>query len=186
MARNPQRAREALAGYLFLTPNLLGFVAFSAFPVIASLLLSFASWDLITPPTLVGGENYRRLATDPLFWKSLYNTTLYSLGTVPLTITLGLVLALALNGKTRGLYWFRTAFFLPVVASSVAVALIWQWLLDTDIGLINYVFGWIGLGPIPWLTSTRWAMPAVIMVAVWKTLGYNMVILLAALQEVPR
>ncbi len=169
-----------------MTPNLLGFLIFSAFPVVASLLLSFAEWDLITPPEMTGLDNYARLADDPVFWKSLYNTVYYSIGSVPLTILAGLMLALALNGKTRGLYAFRTAFFLPVVASSVSVALIWQWLLDRDIGLVNYALSLVGLEPVPWLTSTRWAMPSVIMVAVWKNLGYNMVILLAALQEVPR
>ncbi|HEY8498740.1 MAG TPA: sugar ABC transporter permease [Limnochordales bacterium] len=186
MASHRLRAREAAAGYLFLTPNLLGFLIFSAFPVVASLLLSFADWDLITAPQAAGVSNYTRLVDDPVFWKSLYNTLYYTVGSVPLTIGLGLLLALALNGKTRGLYGYRAAFFLPVVASSVSVALIWQWLLDRDIGLINYVLSLVGIEPIPWLTSTRWAMPSVIMVAVWKNLGYNMVILLAALQEVPR
>jgi len=186
MASHRLRAREAAAGYLFLTPNLLGFLIFSAFPVVASLLLSFADWDLITAPQAAGVSNYTRLVDDPVFWKSLYNTLYYTVGSVPLTIGLGLLLALALNGKTRGLYGYRAAFFLPVVASSVSVALIWQWLLDRDIGLVNYVLSLVGIEPIPWLTSTRWAMPSVIMVAVWKNLGYNMVILLAALQEVPR
>lgn len=186
MTSHRLRAREAAAGYLFLTPNLLGFLIFSAFPVVASLLLSFADWDLITAPQAAGVSNYTRLVDDPVFWKSLYNTLYYTVGSVPLTIGLGLLLALALNGKTRGLYGYRAAFFLPVVASSVSVALIWQWLLDRDIGLINYVLSLVGIEPIPWLTSTRWAMPSVIMVAVWKNLGYNMVILLAALQEVPR
>lgn len=186
MTSHRLRAREAAAGYLFLTPNLLGFLIFSAFPVVASLLLSFADWDLITAPQAAGVSNYTRLVDDPVFWKSLYNTLYYTVGSVPLTIGLGLLLALALNSKTRGLYGYRAAFFLPVVASSVSVALIWQWLLDRDIGLINYVLSLVGIEPIPWLTSTRWAMPSVIMVAVWKNLGYNMVILLAALQEVPR
>jgi multiple sugar transport system permease protein len=177
--------RDAVVGYLFLTPNFLGFIIFTAFPVIGSLLISFSSWNLITPSTAVGLANYRNLALDQVYWQSLLNTVIYSLASVCLNIFLALFLAALLNRKSRGINLARSAFFLPVIYSSVAIALIWQWLFDYQMGLFNHLLSWIHLGPFPWINSPQWALPSVIMVAVWKGVGYNMVIFLAALQGVP-
>ena len=185
MAKSRLRRRETVAGYLFLAPNLIGFLAFMIFPVVASLLLSFTSWNLIQAPVFVGADNYRQLAANPLFWQTLKNTAYFTFAGVPLQIVLGLLLAILLNDKTRGVEFFRTAYFLPVVSSTVAVSLIWQWLFDSHSGLINYLLELVGIGPIPWLVSPKWAMPSVIIVAVWKGVGYNMVIFLAALKGVP-
>lgn len=177
--------KEAVTGYLFLTPNIIGFIIFTVFPVIGSLLLSFADWNLITPPHMVGGQNYRNLAGDRIYWQSLSNTAIFSVFSVTLSIACALFLAILLNQKIRGVNLFRTAFFLPVVYSTVAVALIWQWLFDYQMGLINHVLSLMRLGPYPWINSPQWALPSVILVSVWKGLGYNMVIFLAALQGVP-
>jgi len=185
VAKSRLRRRETVAGYLFLAPNLIGFLAFMIFPVVASLLLSFTSWNLIQAPVFVGADNYRQLAANPLFWQTLKNTAYFTFAGVPLQIVLGLLLAILLNDKTRGVEFFRTAYFLPVVSSTVAVSLIWQWLFDSHSGLINYLLELVGIGPIPWLVSPKWAMPSVIIVAVWKGVGYNMVIFLAALKGVP-
>lgn len=178
-------AQETIAGYLFLTPNLIGFLLFFVFPVIASLWVSFNDWNLLTPPTFIGAQNYQHLLTDNVFWQTLWNTIYFSLCSVPLSIGLSLVLAIFLNQKIRGINFFRAAFFLPTICSVVSIALIWQWLFDYQTGLINHVLGFMKLGPFPWINSPYWAMPSVIMVAVWRNIGLNMVIFLAGLQGVP-
>ena len=185
MKRQSTRFREAVVGYLFLTPNFLGFVIFTIFPVIGSLLISFSDWNLITSPAAVGLTNYANLFHDQVFMQSLTNTVIYSFVSVMLNIILALFLAILLNKKIHGLSFFRAAYFLPVVYSSVAVALIWQWLFDYQMGLLNHFLSWFQLGPFPWINSPQWALPSVILVSVWKGMGYNMVIFLAALQGVP-
>jgi multiple sugar transport system permease protein len=177
--------REAIMGYLFLTPNLVGFLIFTVLPVIGSLLISFSDWNLINPPTPVGIENYCNLFQDHTYLRALLNTVYYSFGSVILDIGIALFLAILLNTKIRGLSFFRTAYFTPVVLSTVAVALIWQWMLDSEMGLLNHILSWIKLGPYPWLISPVFAMPSVIMVSLWKNVGYNMVIFIAALKGVP-
>jgi multiple sugar transport system permease protein len=177
--------QETIAGYLFLAPNLIGFVFFTAFPVVCSLLISFASWNLLTAPTLIGARNYSQLLTDNLFWQSLWNTFYFSLLSVPFSIGLALLLSIFLNQKISLVNFFRSAYFIPTICSTVAIALIWQWLFDTRTGLINYMLSWVHLGPFPWLSSPLWAMPSVVMVAVWRNIGFNMVIFLAGLQGVP-
>lgn len=182
---SPLRLRDAFWGYLFIAPSMLGVLMFTLFPVLAALGISFSEWNLITPPRFVGLEGYRALLSDPVFGKVLLNTLYYTAGSVPLNLVLSLALALALNQKIRGIAVYRTAYFMPVVSSMVAVGLIWAWLYDTDYGLINALLARLHLPPVAWLTSTEWAMPAVIVTSVWKSLGFNMVIFLAALQDVP-
>ena len=172
-------------GFIFLLPNLLGFLAFILGPVVASLALSFASWDLLTPIKWVGIGNYRDLFTDEVFWKVLWNTVYYTLGTVPLGIAISLFLAIALNQKIRGIELFRGIYFLPVISSTVAVAVVWQWLYNPEFGLINHLLHLIGIRGPNWLTSTTWAMPAVIIMSIWKNLGFNMLLFLAGLQGIP-
>lgn len=178
--------REAVAGYLFLLPNIVGFLVFSSLPVLATLAISTLHWDMIRPPTFVVFDNYRQLLlTDKTFWRVLANTVYYVLGTVPTSIVLSLLLAMALNTTIRGVKVFRAIFFLPVISSAVAVAVLWQWLFNSDFGVINFLLTGVGLPAIPWLSSTAWAMPAVIIMAIWKHLGYNMIIYLAGLQGIP-
>ena len=183
---SPLRRQETIAGYLFLLPNILGFLVFSSVPVVATFTISLLDWDLIRAPRFVGIDNYIKLLTDdPVFRKVLFNTAYYVIGTVPAGIILSLLLALAMNANVRGIAVFRAIFFIPVISASVAVAVMWRWLYNTDFGLINLVLTSIGLKAIPWLSSTTWAMPAVILMAIWKSLGYNMVIFLAGLQSIP-
>ena len=179
------RLRNAFWGYLFIAPSMLGILAFTLFPVLAALGISFSEWNLITPPVFVGLDGYRALLSDPLFGKVLLNTLYYTAGSVPLNLVLSLALAVALNQRIRGLALYRTAYFMPVVSSMVAVGLIWAWLYDTDYGLVNALLVRLHLPAIAWLTSTEWAMPAIILTSVWKSLGFNMIIFLAALQDVP-
>ncbi len=180
------RFGEALWGYLLIAPSMLGVLAFSLFPVLAALGISFTDWNLITPPEYVSLSNYRVLLGDPNFTRVLLNTLYYTAGTVPLNLVLSLALAVALNQKIRGIALYRTAYFIPVVSSMVAVGLIWSWLYDTNYGLINALLVKMHLSPVGWLTSTEWAMPAVIITSVWKSLGFNMMIFLAALQDIPK
>ena len=180
------RFREALWGYLFITPSMLGVLAFNLFPVLAALGISFTNWNLITPPEFASLSNYRILMSHPTFGRSLLNTLYYTAGSVPLKLILSLALAGALNQRIRGIAVYRTAYFMPVVSSMVAVGLIWSWLYDTNYGLINVILVKMHLSPVGWLTTTEWAMPAVIITSVWQSLGFSMIIFLAALQDIPK
>ena len=182
-----RKTREAIEAYVLLLPTLVGLVVFTAGAVIAAFLISFTRWDIVTPAEWIGIGNYQRLATEPLFWKVLGNTFYYTILSVPLSLVLSLILALALNQKIRGVTIYRTMYFLPVVSSTVAVSLVWYWMYNPEFGLINYALAKLFKinGPA-WLSSTKWAMPAIIIMSVWKGLGYNMVIFLAGLQGVPQ
>jgi multiple sugar transport system permease protein len=179
------RIRETIAGYLFLFPNFFGFLAFSFIPIIISFLLTFTRWDLASSPQFIGVKNYLDLVTDGLFWKYLWNTFYYAGLTVPLTIIVGFSLAYLLNRKIRGVIFFRTIYFLPSVTLIVAVAVIWSWLYNADFGLINFVLDKLGISGPNWLQSKTWAMPAIIIMGVWKGSGYSMLIYLAGLQSIP-
>lgn len=182
------RRSDVGVALLFLAPNLIGFLVFTARAVIEAFRLSFYRADLLTPEIWVGLDNYRRLLfTDDLFRKILFNTAYYTFGSVPLTIIAGLLLAVLVNAPLRGMTLFRTAFFMPVVSSVVAVSLLWQWLYNSDFGLINETLRWLGVrNPPIWLSDPRWAMPALIIMSVWRQAGYNMVIFLAGLQGIPQ
>lgn len=181
-----KKHKEAVAGYLFLAPNFLGFLVFMLFPIIASLILSFLDYSLLRSYSYswVGLQNYQDLSKDIFFWQSLKNTTQYTILGVPFKIILALFLAVLLNQKIRGVGFFQAIYFLPVVCSMVAMALVWEWLFEPK-GLINYILSYFGLGPFPWLTSSLWAMPSVVLVSIWKDTGYYMVIFYAALKDVP-
>jgi multiple sugar transport system permease protein len=186
------RRREALAALLFLAPSLVGFLIFMAGPLLASLGFSLLEWNLLTPPTWLGFDNYQQLLRDPEFWSSLWATIYYTVVSVPLGMATALLLALALNQQFRGITIYRTLYFIPVVSSMIAVALMWRWMYNPTSGILNYVlnnlFSLLGLpwtAP-DWLQSRTWAMPAIILMSVWKGLGYNMVLYLAGLQGIPR
>ncbi|MDQ6670744.1 MAG: sugar ABC transporter permease [Chloroflexota bacterium] len=178
-------AKESLAGYLFILPSFVGFLVFLVIPILASLGLSFFDWELLLAPRFVGLQNFLTLLQDQVFRAVMLNTAYYALGLVPLNIVVSLGLAVWLNTKLRGLTLFRLAFFLPVVTVTVAVALIWKWMYQPEVGLINLVFGWLHVSAPNWLGDTRWAMPALILMSLWKGFGYNMVLFLAGLQGIP-
>ena len=181
-----RRDHETLAAYLFLGPNIVGFLAFTAIPVVAALVLSFYDWDLLLGREWVGFANFRELFTeDDVFRDALYNTFYFSIATVSLSVVIGLAIALLVNQSLRFMVVFRSIFLLPYVTLTVALALVWKWLYLPDVGLINNVLRAVGLDGPTWLTSERWAMPALIIMTVWKTFGYNMVLFLAGLQNVP-
>ncbi len=169
---------------MFIAPWLLGFLVFTAGPMVTSLWLSFHKYDLHTME-FVGAENYRRLLTvDPLFWKSLTNTIKYAIFSVPLGIIGSLALAMLLNQKVRGIPLFRTLFYLPSLVPAVASALLWQWIFNTDNGILNIGLSWLGLPAVQWLQDEDWALPAFVLMSLWGIGGGRMVIFLAGLQGI--
>ena len=183
--------KAATAGWLFVTPALVVIGVFFFLPVVAALALSFTDFDIYALADLgnlrvIGFQNYVRLLETPLFWQAFGNTLYFMVIGVPLSIGTSLGAALLLHSRLvrwRGV--FRTALFAPVVTTLVAVAVIWRYLFNTQYGLLNYVLGGLGIAPIDWLGDPAWAMPAIIVFAVWKNFGYNMLILLAGLQAIP-
>jgi len=177
---------RAWAGRLFVAPNLTAVVVFMLFPLGFSLYMSFQRWDVFRPPKFVGWANFEELFTsDPLFLIAIRNTAVFTLGTVVPTILISLVVAAVLNRKVKGIGVFRTIVFLPLAISSVVMAVVWQFVFNTDNGLLNIMLGWIGIGPIPWLVEPRWAMVSLCIVSVWRSVPFATVILLAAMQGVP-
>ena len=184
--RSPQR-REQWEAWLFLTPNLVGFLVFTVFAVIFSLWISVHEWDLFNPPAFVGLANFAKLLTrDASFKRALWNTLYFALGIVPLGTAVALVLALLVNRALKGITLFRTALYIPSVSSTIAIGIVWVWLLDPQFGLVNWLLKTVGIAyPPDWLNSTVWAKPALILMDVWKSAGYYMVIFLAGLQGIP-
>lgn len=177
--------KEQRAAYLFLSPWLIGLVAFWLVPIVASFLLSLSEYKIITPAEWVGLDNYREMVDDRTFWLSIRVTLKYVLMSVPLYIVCGLVLSLLLNLKIRGINLFRTILFLPSVLSGVAVAVLWVALLNPDVGALNEVLRALGIDDPPrWLDSPRWALPSVVLVGLWG-IGGGAIIYLAGLQNVP-
>ncbi|GHO97697.1 sugar ABC transporter permease [Reticulibacter mediterranei] len=179
-----QARREERRFYLFILPWLLGFILFGGGPIIASALLSFTDWSLLSTPHWIGLDNYKQLISDPLFYTSLKNTLYYGLGSVLLGIVTSFLLALLLNQKVRGLSFFRTIFYLPSVVSGIATALLWVNIYHPDFGLINYALSLFGIQGPGWLTSENWVIPALIIMSAWSA-GSTMIIYLAGLQNIP-
>ncbi|MGH2634956.1 MAG: carbohydrate ABC transporter permease [Actinomycetota bacterium] len=177
--------KENRAGYLFALPWLIGLVVFLIGPIVASVLLSFTNWNLISPARWVGLENYRDMIHSSEFWQSIKVTLFYASLSVPLYLVLGLSLAVLLNQRIRGMYAFRTILFLPTVLSGVAVAVLWVSLLNPDLGVVNQVLRAIGVDDPPrWLLSPTWAVPAIVLMGVWG-IGGGAIIYLAGLQNIP-
>lgn len=180
------RLQEHFFGWLFILPVVIGVFSFQFYPILVSIYASLTNWTGLNNPSFVGIDNYTRLVTEDRFFRlTLRNTAYYTLGSIPLSMSLALVLALLCNRSMRMVYWYRTAFFAPNVTSTVAISLVWFWLYAPDVGLINWVLSLVGIEGPAWLTSLTWAMPAVIVVGVWQHVGYPMLILLAGLQGIP-
>lgn len=184
--KHKERFREAVWGYLFISPVVLGFLIFMAAPIFDALIKSFTNSTLLGETSFIGLENYKRLLfQDHTFRISLKNTLIYSVGLVPLNIVMAFFMALLLKKKVRGIGFFRTAFFTPVVMSVVAWGIIWKFILGTDAGLLNLLLRRVGIKGPAWLYSPNLTMVVVIVVSVLKNVGMNMVIILSALHGVP-
>ena len=183
--------RDDLVGWTFAAPFVILFGIFLAFPILASFVLSFTSFglkDLANPvvSTVVGLNNYVDLFSDPVFWTALFNTFYFVIVGVPLTLVFGLLIATALNrGVSRFRTVFRVGYYLPVITSIVAIAVVWRFLLDPDVGLINMALGGLGIQGPAWLADPVLAMPSIIAMAVWRNLGFAMIVFLAGLQAIP-
>lgn len=179
------RNQRLLIPYIFIAPNVVVFAVFMFVPILLAFYISLNEWTLIGTPTFVGLGNYLDMLEDSEFLRAFYNTGVYTLGTVPTSIALGLVVALGLNLKLPGRTLLRSIFFVPVIISLVAVALIASWIFNDNYGIINAALSAVGIGDVPWLSSARWAMISLIIATLWIRLGFNMVIYLAALQSIP-
>jgi ABC-type sugar transport system permease subunit len=185
--RNPLRREDMLIGLLFLAPSLLVLVGFTLLPVLAAFGLSFTNWVVrFIEPQWVGVTNYIALARDPNLHRALLNTLYFTAVKLPLDMVLALSIAMVLNRKVSGLVIYRTAYFLPVITSVVAASAVWRLIYNPNFGLANSFLDWIGLPAQRWLSDPVLAMPAVILVALWKGLGYNVIIFLAGLQTIPQ
>jgi multiple sugar transport system permease protein len=184
-ARSSLARREAIRGYLFIAPAVLGFLLWVAGPMVISAWLSLTEWDLLSPPEFVGLNNYQAMLKDPLFWQSLKVTAYFTLVSVPLFQGLAFAVALLMNVKVRGITIFRTVYYLPSIVPVVANALLWAWVFNSDFGLLNAALRTLGLPKVLWLQDPSWAMPALITMSLWG-LGGAMLIYLAGLQGVPQ
>src|SRR5690606_32160913 len=184
-------ARQARAAYFFLLPGLLVLLVFFFLPIAGALLLSLTDFDIygiadIRNVRFVALRNYADLLADPVFWTAVKNTFYFVLVGGPLSVGVSLAAAMLVNTKgIRFKGFFRSAYFAPVVTTLVAVAVVFRFLYHSRYGLINYVLGWFGIQPVDWLADPTWAMPAIIFLAVWKNFGYNMIIFIAGLQNIP-
>ena len=177
--------KDGLWAVFFLAPALIGLSVFTIYPLLESLHISFTSWDLFSDKVFVGLKNYIDFFHDSTGRKVFWNTVVFTLLAVPIQIVISFFLAVALNQKIRGIRFFRGAYFLPSIASMVSISIVWQWLFNTDFGIINYVIKLFGGQAIPWLTSPSYSLWTIIIVSCWKGMGYNMMIFLAGLQGVP-
>jgi multiple sugar transport system permease protein len=179
------RRKEELTAYLFLLPWIIGFVVFTAGPIIASIYLSLTSYDLFSSPKFVGLSNFKEMFfKDKLFWHSLKVTTIYSVVSVPLHIAIGYTLALLLNQRIKGLAWFRTIYYMPAVVSGVSVAILFQWIFNPELGLVNAILSKFGIQGPRWFASVQWALPTFIIMSLWSV-GGGIVIYLAGFQGIP-
>src|SRR6185437_14765148 len=176
--------REALWGVLCALPWFLGFIIFTAGPMVASVVLSLTSWDLLSAPHFVGVQNYLALKDDPSVLHSLEVTTFYAVLAVPLHTVIGLFLAILLNQKIRFQRFVRTVYYLPSVVSGVAVALLWRWIFSPDFGLLNTLLGYVGITGPAWLADEHTVIPAFVLMSLWGV-GAGMIIYLAGLKGIP-
>ena len=200
--------RDTKRAILFILPTYLVIITFIILPIFFAFYLSFNKWNLLSPMKFIGVTNYSKLFRSEEFWKALINTVYYTFITVPLCVLFALMIALLLNTKIKGIAFYRVAYFMPVMTSFVASAFIWQWIFQSQNGILNFVFGLIGLKPLSWLNEPkgiftvmfesigialpRWlggpsvTLVAISIMSIWKNIGYYMIIFLAGLQNIPR
>ena len=186
--RNPLKRQEALTGWLFVAPAVTGFAVFTAFSMCYSLYISFTDWNILSDPKFVGWQNYINLFTrDIFFGEYLWNTIYYVLFLIPSVLVISLLFAILHNKTFKGFTpFYRASLFLPSIISTVAIALVWKWLLNSQSGTINGILRWIGISQPPqWLLDAKWAKLSIIIMRIWQMSGYYMVMYLTGLQTIP-
>jgi multiple sugar transport system permease protein len=178
--------RDTLWAWALLSPTIVGLIFFMVGPMLVALYISFTDWSLLGAPTWLGVGNFKALFHDPLFWTSWWNTLIYTCVSVPLSMLLGLAVALLLHRQLPGTVVFRVLFFIPMTVGVVASGLLWSWMFTPQYGLLNYLLHFVGLGPFHWLTSSSTSMVSIIIVGVWRGMGFNIIVFLAGLQAVPQ
>jgi multiple sugar transport system permease protein len=178
--------QKSWQGWLYLLPSLVGLVAMIYGPILVVFALGFTSYDVLNPPRWIGLRNFVSIFTNPLFWKVLLNTVYFTIATGLASIVFAMVLALLVSAKLKGVGIFRTIFFIPVIVSMVSAAFVWKWIFSSQFGILNYLLSLLGFPRPLWFDNPRYAMPALIIMTVWKNVGYNMVIFLAGLKNLPR
>ncbi len=167
----PRERRNLGVGLLFISPWIIGFALFVAYPVGASLYYSMCDYSVLKPPVFMGADNFLELAEDPTLWKSLYNTLYFAAIFLPLSTVIAIALALLLNSGVRGMAVYRTIYFLPSLTPMIALAILWMWMLNGEYGVVNHFLNWtlrpLGLRAPDWLQSTTWAKPAIIIMSLW-------------------
>lgn len=174
-------------GWFLVAPTVLGLVILNIIPIFQTMYLSFfKSGDFGKGNIFVGFDNYKQLLHDPQVWHATANTLIYTVLVVPISVIIGLVAAVLMNGKLKGKSFYRTIYFVPMIAAPAAVTMVWKWLYNNQFGLINYTLSKIGLGPVNWTTDPNVAIVSIAIIGIWSVIGYNMVLMLAGLQEIPK
>jgi multiple sugar transport system permease protein len=186
MSKKKIQGNEERWGYFFIAPQFIGLLVFVLIPVIQSLGISFTEWNILQNPIFVGLANYKKLLVAPFTLKLLVNTLYFIIGHIVITTIIALLAALALSNKLKGFVIFRTLFYLPNVTSTVAIALVWQWVFHPEYGLVNAVLAKFGIPALGWYSSMNGAMPTIILMSVWQSIGYYMVIFLAGLNGISK
>ena len=182
------RLREALTAYAFILPTFFGYFVFILGPILFSLGMSLFEWDVINPPVFVGLDNYAELAADKRIAISFRNTAQFVLLVISLNLVVALALAVALQRKLPTIlrYFYRTTFFLPMVTSIASISIVLGYLFHKELGVINYYLGLVGIAEVPWLTSSAWAMWTIVIATVWKSFGFDLILFIAGIQNIPR
>ncbi|MBX3065753.1 MAG: sugar ABC transporter permease [Anaerolineae bacterium] len=188
LSMSTQRRREAIAAYLFIAPAFILFLIFVAGPMLWSIGLSFFEWNIFTPPKFVALKNFTTLFNDARVLASFRNSTIFVIAVVALDVVVALGLAALLQRKMPAplRYFFRTTFLLPVVTSMAAIAIVLSFMFDTQLGVINYYLGQLGIAPVRWLNSSQWALISLIIATIWKTFGFDLILFYAGMQNIPR
>lgn len=181
-----KKYNEWMWGYLLIAPTMMGLVLLNVIPLIQTFILSFQKTGDFGATTYVGLENYKRLLTDPAILQATGNTLKYAIIVVPMTVIMSLVVAVLLNKNIKGKGFYRTLYFLPMIAAPAAIAMVWKWLFNSEFGLINYLLSFIGIEGPQWVSDPNFALISIAIVGIWSAIGYNMVLLLAGLQEIPK
>ena len=184
--RLKKRTKDMIAGYSFILPTFIGVMTFSIIPIILSFILSFTAWNFAGTPHFVGLKNYMGVFQDELFWKAFLNTIYYTVLTVPGTLIVALILALAINRIDRVKSFFRSVFYLPVITNSVAVSMVWIWIYEEKFGVLNALLGVFGIKGPAWLIQENLVLPSIAIMSIWWGAGYQMLLFLAGLQSISR